>query len=368
MKHVCMYCVLKTRSTEASNDPPCPLRIPGCRCSIGAGPSILESYCNTEDPFMGACLQGAEHEGLMDYFKGKTGEGDVIEEQIEDDKLLEGSEYERLFREFGSEEHFLDNEHEGKESFEDNTPTLHSPQSLWPLWNGPVPGGGQDLQLHSEPQIHLQFECDDSLELVKPLISGPTSSVVAGQHERGGRIKTSVDVSQLSIAYPTYPPLLLKSPKSGKQNHPTASQRKSAKEIPTPSAYVLNSMAYHGYSPFFPRSLELTNQEIEAPNQDATLRKAPSSRRPVIGESQPQTTYNQEAGRRRAVMRRARSSEQLATKKDSRRWEEHEKALVRSLMEEVISEGTQTEERWKVISRRLCSRYSINRTWTAVKK
>lgn len=51
-------CALKTHATEASSDPPCPLRVPGCRCLTGVGPS------STGDPFMGAYVQGTADERL----------------------------------------------------------------------------------------------------------------------------------------------------------------------------------------------------------------------------------------------------------------------------------------------------------------
>ena len=134
MKHVCMHCALKPRSAEPSADPLCPLRIPGCRCSTGAGPSIAEYYCNASDRFMGAYVQGARDEEFFrgeveneEYFEETEGE-DVIEDETEDDELLEESGNERLFGEIGGEEP-LDDENEGEEIVDDEARRLYSPQS-----------------------------------------------------------------------------------------------------------------------------------------------------------------------------------------------------------------------------------------------
>ena len=89
-----------------------------------------------------------------------------------------------------------------------------------------------------------------------------------------------------------------------------------------------------------------------------------------IDELWHEASHEQGANQARATVGEDRPLEQTARKKDSRRWKKNEKAAVTTLMGEVIAEGihSQTEERWKVISRRLDSRYSIDRTWTAVKK
>ena len=58
------------------------------------------------------------------------------------------------------------------------------------------------------------------------------------------------------------------------------------------------------------------------------------------------------------------------SKRDVRAWVEEEKIIVQQLMEELMNEGVvaaHTEQRWIIISERLASRYSIQRTWTSVK-
>ena len=89
LQHVCSSWALKAHATEASSDPPCPLRIPGCGCPTGVGSS------NTGYSFMGACVQGTRDERLpvnviKDYvrFKEDTVEQEAIEGQIEDDDGL----------------------------------------------------------------------------------------------------------------------------------------------------------------------------------------------------------------------------------------------------------------------------------------
>lgn len=135
MKHVCMYCPVKPRPAESGVDPPCPLRIPGCRCSTGLGPSILEYYCNAGNRFMGACVQGAGDEEFLEqeiaderFSEEETEEEDVTDGETEDDDLLEKSGNKTLFKEIGGEEP-LDDEIEGEEFFEDESRRLYSPQS-----------------------------------------------------------------------------------------------------------------------------------------------------------------------------------------------------------------------------------------------
>ena len=328
-----MHCALKSRSAEASIDPPCPLRIPGCGCSTGAGPSVLEYCRNTGDPFMSAYVQGAGDKEVFEEeiedgeYSEEAGEEDFIEEETEDDGYVEDSGNEILFKDVGGEEP-LDDENEGDELVDDGTLDLFTPQSLWPLsptfWKGLVPGWEQGPPPPSPPQV----DCNDYSDYLRePSIIEPQSSVAAGQHARGGRAHSSVDVLQ-------YP------------------------------------MACNGYSAFLPVFPGLTNQEFKAASQNAPAGKVPPFSKPVVEGSRPQASHRQEAGHNHAAVGETRPSKQPASKKDSRGWEEHEKAIVKTLMEEVILEGTyaQTEERWKVISRRLSNRYSVDRTWTAVKK
>lgn len=347
LKHVCMQCALKLRSAEASIDPPCPLRIPGCRCSTGAGPSMPEYHCNIGSPVMGTYVQGAGSENSLEkeigdeeYVEEENREEHFVEE-TEIDEPLEDSENERLFKGIGGEKS-LDDENDGEEFVEEETRNLCSPQSLWPIsktvWKGLVPGREQGRPLPSQPQVdHNEY----SDYLSEPLAIDLQRSVADVQHARGGRVQSSVDVSQLPNVYNLYSAFLLDSPKPRNENPMTASQPKPA----------------GGHSPFFPVSSGLTNG-VESP------------RRNVMEEEWPQASHEQVAGQKRAPVGDDRSSQQPAKKKDSRGWEEHEKALVTALMREVISEGTHalTEERWRIISRRLSSRYSIDRTWTAVKK
>ena len=335
LKHVCMHCTPKPRSVEARIDPPCPLRIPGCRCSTGGGASIFEYYCNTGDPFMGAYVQGAEDEEFFQEEIGdeedfeETGEEDVIEKETDYDGLLEDGASGGFLREVGGEKP-LDDETGGEDFVESMAPPLFSPLSLWPLplsatfWKGLVPGWEQDLPSPSQPQVDYN---DNSDFLSEPSTIGTQSAVAAAQHAHGGRAESSMDVLQFPIAY---------------------------KE----------------YSPFVPTSQGLPNQVTRAASQNALDGEAPYSGKPVRTVLRPQTSHEQGPGHRSAAVVVDHSSQQLTTKKDSRGWEEEEKASVKALMVEVIAEGThaRTEERWKVISRRLSERYAIDRTWTAVKK
>ena len=320
-----MHCALKSRSEEVRIDPPCPLRIPGCRCPTGAGPSISEYYCSTGDPFMGAYVLG-------------EGEEKLLQEEIEDEEYFEETREEYVVDEETDDKDFLKevgdrkplNDETGSGDIDENkTPPLFSSLTPWPLllpatfWNGLVPGWEQGLPPPSQPQVDYNGYSDF---LSEPLTMDPQNSVAADQHARAGRAKSSIDVLQLPIAY-------------------------------------------NGYSPFLPGSAGLTNQVAEAASQNALIGNPPSSGKPVGEESRPQA-HQGGADHKRAAVGKGHSSQQPAIKKDSRGWEEHEKAFVKTLMLEVISEGTyaRTEERWKVISRRLSDRYSIDRTWTAVKK
>lgn len=308
MKHVCMHCALYPSSAESSVDPPCPLRIPGCRCSTGAGPSIREYYCNAGDRFMGAYVQGAGEEEYLEAeiedeecFEEKTKERDVIEEENQDSEFVEESGNERLFKEIGGGGPLEENK--GEEFAEDETQRLYSPQSLWPLsprfWKGLVPGQEQGLL----PPFQVGYN-DYSDFLSEPPTIDSQTSVATGRHGRGGRAQSSMDVPQLPIAY---------------DNFAAASQC-------TPGG------------------------------------KISSSGEPATEESESRASHAQKPTRKDAAVG-------ATTKKDSRGWEDREKKLVKKLMQEVILEGThaRTEERWKVICRRLSSRYSVHRTWTAVK-
>lgn len=366
MKHVCMYCALKPRSTEASIDPPCPMRIPGCRCSSDSGLSIRDYYCDAGNPFMGACMQGARDEEFIEEeiedeecLEEEAGEDDVIEEEPEDDGLLEASGNKSLFKVIGGEEP-LDDENEDEEFVKDDTRNFLSPQSLWPLspvfWKGPVP---QDLPSPSQSQVDYH---DYSGLVSEPPTIGPQCAVAAGQHARGGRSQSSLDVLQLPTPYDLSSPFFLASRQPCEQNPTIASQHSPAEETPYSSTFVHYATPSLGSSLFLLGSSGLNIQEFEAAAEKGIKGKTPSSRKPATEESRPV--------HKRAAVGETRSAQQSGTKKDSRGWEEHEKALVKILLKEVILEGThaRTEERWKVISRRLSSRYAIDRTWTAVKK
>ena len=317
LRHVCMHCTLDPRSVEART--PCPLRIPGCRCSTGAGSSTFEYYCNTGDPFMGAYVQGAEDE---EFFQEEIGdeedfeEEDVVEKETDYDGLLEDDASERFPRDFGGEKS-PDDETAGEDFVESMASPLFFSSSLWPLplsatfWKGLVPGWERNLPSPSHPQGDYN---DYSVFLSEPSTIGTQNSVAVGQHARGGRVESPMDVLQFPIAY-------------------------------------------KGYSPFVPTSQGLTNQVSRAASQNAPDGGTPYSEKPVREDLS-------------AAVGASHSSQQPTTKKDSRGWAENEKASVKTLMVEVIAEGThaRTEERWKVISRRLSERYAIDRTWTAVKK
>lgn len=108
--------------------------------------------------------------------------------------------------------------------------------------------------------------------------------------------------------------------------------------------------------------LPIAYDNFAAASQCTPGGKISSSGEPATEESESRASHAQKPTRKDAAVG-------ATTKKDSRGWEDREKKLVKKLMQEVILEGThaRTEERWKVISRRLSSRYSVHRTWTAVK-
>lgn len=334
------------------------------RCSSGAGPEPFEYYCSTGDPFMGAyAQQGAGdkeiREGELEdevHFDAETRKEDVIEVENDGDESLEDCESKRSFEEIGDKEP-LNDENEGEEYFEDETCNLSSPQSLWPLspafWQGLVPGWEQSLPPSSQPVNYNNY----SDFLSEPPTSRPECSVAIGPHAHGGRPDASRGYDLLESSTPR------------NQNPTVGIQCRYAEELPTSSTFGKYLVANNGYSLFVPGSPGLANQGSEAGNQNSSAGKTTSSKKPAARESRPQASHEQEAFHKRAAVGEVRSSQQPTPKKDSRGWGEHEKAFVKLLMEEVIAEGEhdRTEERWKVISRRLSSRYSVNRTWTAVK-
>ena len=140
-KHICMHCASNPSSAEPSVDPPCPLRIPGCRCSSTVmGPSISEYYCNAGDRFIGAYMQGAGDEEFLEAdiegerFEEDIEEEGVIEAKTMDNGLVEKSGSETLFRETEGGE-LLDDKGKGEDFVEHETQGLYSPQSrkssLW---------------------------------------------------------------------------------------------------------------------------------------------------------------------------------------------------------------------------------------------
>ncbi|CAD6589537.1 MAG: hypothetical protein ASARMPREDX12_004597 [Alectoria sarmentosa] len=318
---------------------------------------------------MGAYVQGARDEEFFrgeveneEYFEETEGE-DVIEDETEDDELLDESGNERLFGEIGGEEPF-DDENEGEEIVDDEARRLYSPQSIWPLstriWKGLVPGSGWEQGLPPPSQTQVDYN-DYSEFFSKP--------PMAGQHARGGRAQPYMDDSPLPIAYNLYSPFLLQSPKYYTQLSTTASQCKPVETISAPGIYAQYQINRNGYFPFFLEPPGLKNLESKVASQKVPARKAPSSGKPATEESWPRASHEQSATQKDAAVGEVGSSQESATKKDSRGWKDHEKALVKVLMKEVISEGSHalTEERWRLISRRLSSRHSIDRTWTAVK-
>ena len=121
-KHISSAGVLKAHATEVSSDPPCPLGIPGCRCTTGVGPSV------SGDLLTEACVQGTTDESLpVDViedcvsFKEDTMEQEAIERQIEDDGgLLNNSKIRRLLEANEGEDH-LRNDSKREEVPEDET-------------------------------------------------------------------------------------------------------------------------------------------------------------------------------------------------------------------------------------------------------
>lgn len=302
MKHNSAHCALENRSTGARIDPPCPLRIPWCRCSTGAGP-VPEYYNNTSDPFMGAYMQNARDEEHLEgefedeeFIEEETGEEDAVEEETERNGVLEDNENERLTTDI-QRERPLGDEDEGENSVEDKTRDLCSPQSLWPLfWKGLVRGWGQVLPAKS--QLQADYSHNAGFLSERPTVVLQSSAAV-GHHARGERTQSPTDITQLPV-----------------------------------------------------------------------VSEAVSSPKPITEGLRPGANHKQVDGHHLAAGGGARSFQKSTVKKDSRGWEKHEKALVQTLMEEVILERkhAQTEERWKVISIRLSRRYSVERTWTAVKK
>ena len=277
---------------------------------------------------------------VEEYVEGVTGEEDFVEE-AQDDDPLEDSGNERLFQGFGHEEP-IDDESGSKKFVEEEIRGLRSPQSLWPFsrtfWTGILLDREQSLGPLSIPKIDYS-DCSDFVR--QPLSVGLQSSGADINDTCGETVLSSHDVSQLPIAYRLYAPFRPDPHKMHNQILLSASHYDS-----TERRSHLSS-----------RSLELTS------GTESRMKNG-------IDELWPEASHEQGADQARAIVGEDRPFEQTARKKDSRRWEKYEKAAVATLMREVIAEGIRslTEERWKVISRRLNSRYSIDRTWTAVKK
>ena len=275
-----------------------------------------------------------------EYVEGSTGEEDFVEE-AQDYDPLEDSGNERLFQGVGHEEPVND-ESCSEKSVDEEIRGLRSPQSLWPFsrtfWTGILPDWKQGLGPLSIPKVDYS-DCSDFVR--QPLSTGLQSSGADIHDTCGETVLTSHGVSQLPIAYSPYPPFRPGSHKMHNQVSLSASHSGSAERRSHLSS----------------RSLELASG-------------AESRMKNGIDELWPEASHEQGADQARATVGEDRPLEQTARKKDSRRWREHEKAAVTTLMGEVIAEGIHslTEERWKVISRRLDSRYSIDRTWAAVKK
>ena len=119
-----------------------------------------------------------------------------------------------------------------------------------------------------------------------------------------------------------------------------------------------------------PRSPGLSNRGFEAVSQITSTKRNSTFRKPLTNQSRHQVSQGCGPSPMEVAVGEDRLSKQPATKKDSRGWQEHEKALVKILMLEVMRENAhaQTEKRWKIISKRLNSRYLVDRTWTAVRK
>ena len=308
---------------EASSDPPCPLRIPGCRCPTGVGPS------NTGNPFMGACVQGTTDESLpvdviKDYvrFKEDTVEQEVIEGQIEnDDGLLNDSRNTILLKANQGEEYFRN----GSKREE-------------------VPEDESQLPAPSQPQV----DCvDDGDFLGEPPTSDLQGSVVAGQHAYDGWSEMPITSSQLPVTYDSYLPFLQENPKRHNQDPITTNQRESKKRTPLSRTYPLCSITYNGQIASMPRSPGLSNRGFEAVNQITSTKTTSISRKPLTNQSRHQVSQVCGVGPMEAAVGEARLTQQPATKKGSRGWQEHEKALVKTLMLEIMRENAhaQTEKR-----------------------
>ena len=275
-----------------------------------------------------------------EHVEGVTEEEDFVEE-VEDDDPLKDSGNERFFQGFRHEEP-VDDENGSEKFVDEEIRGLRSPQSLWPFsrtfWTGILADWEQGLGPLSIPKVDYG-DCSDFV--LQPLSIGLQSSGADIRDTCGETVLSSHDVSQLPIAYSLYPPFRPNSHKLHNQISLPAIQYDSAERRPHLSS----------------GSLKLASG-------------AESRMKNIIDELWPEASREQGAGQPRATVGGDRLLEQTARTKDSRRWEKHEKSAVTVLMREVIVEGIHslTEERWKVISRRLDSRYSIDRTWTAVKK
>ena len=307
---------------------------------------------NTDNPFMGACVQRTTDERtpvdvIKDCvrFKEDTVEQEAIEGQIEDDDgLLNDSRNTTLLKANQGEEYFR-NESKPEE----------------------VPNDESQLPALSQPQVDC-VDCGDFLG--DTLTSDLQGSVATGQHAYNGCFEMPITSSQLPVAYNSYLRFLQENPKRHNQNPMTANQRESKMITPPSRTYPLCSITYDGQIAPMPRSPGLGNQGFEAVNQITPTKTTLNSRKPLTNQSLHQVSQGCGVGPKEVAVGEAWLSQQPATKKDSRGWQEHEKALVKILMLEVMRENAhaRTEKRWKIISKRLNSRYSIDRTWRAVKK
>ena len=268
-----------------------------------------------------------------EYVEGVTEEEDFFEE-VRDDDSLKDSGNERIFQGFRHEEP-VDDANGSAKCVDEEIRGLRSPQSLWPFsrtfWTGILADWEPGLGPLSIPKVDYS---DCSNFVLQPLSIGLQSSEVDIHDTCGETVLSSHDVSQLPIAYSLYPLFRPGSHKLHNQLLRPASQYDSAERRPHLSS----------------GSLKLASRAESRMENEAS--------------------HEQGADQARATVREDRPFAQTARTKDSRRWGKHEKAAVTFLMREVIAEGIHslTEERWKVISKRLDSRYSIDRTWTAVKK
>ncbi|KAM0799372.1 hypothetical protein BDR22DRAFT_964025 [Usnea florida] len=312
-------------------------------CFAGTGPSILE--------YTGGWIVGDSTQSVGDddicrkevddeaYVEGVTEEEDFFEE-VQDDDSLNDSGNEGFFQGFRHEEP-VDDENGSEKFVDEEIRDLRSPQSLWPFsrtfWTGILADWEQGLGPFSIPKFD-NSDCSDFV--LQPLSIGLQSSGADIHDTCGKTVLSSHDVSQLPIAYSLYPPFWPDSHKLHNQTLQPASQYGSAE-----------------------RRTHLTSGSLKLAS------RAESRMENEIDELWPEASHEQGADQARATVSEDRPLAQTARTKDSRRWGKHEKAAVTVLMREVIAEGTHslTEERWKVISRRLDSRYSIDRTWTAVK-